>query len=319
MIADRIRAALECDPSARGFWGVLEIVLTYAGFHALLMHDVAHFLHARLHVPLVPRIISQIARFLTGIEIHPGAQIGKNVFIDHGMGVVIGETAAVGDGTTIFQGVTLGGTGKASGKRHPTIGKNVVIGVGAAILGNINVGDNSYIGAGAVVLKDVPADSTAVGVPARMVKMEGRRVIGATLDHTSLPDPILERLQALQEELERAEKQIEMEAALPHVLLAVSAAGLTAAREQMERLFERRHLGYAVHEADLHVRLALTMCEREYDGLRDEIKNLAGLTVVSEGREANLRGGDEDRPRLQPGEPCDGGRIMKLVISLSEA
>ena len=315
MIVDRIKAALDRDPAARGFWGVLEVVLSYAGFHALLFHDLAHLLH-KLHLPLVPRLISQFARFLTGIEIHPGAKIGRNVFIDHGTGVVIGETAEIGDGTTIFQGVTLGGTGKQAGKRHPTIGRDVVIGVGASILGSVTVGDNSYVGAGAVVLRDVPANSTAVGVPARIVKMEGRRVIGATLDHRALPDPVLERLQALQDELERAEELMEVEAALPHVVLAVSASDPTAARESMERVFSARRLPYAVHERDKVIRLTSTICERDYAHVRGEIEKCAGLTVASEGREPNLRG-EEDRQPLREGEVCDGGRLMKLVVALT--
>jgi len=315
MIVDRVRAALDRDPSAHGFWGVLEVVLSYAGFHALLLHDVAHMLH-RLGLPLIPRLISQFARFLTGVEIHPGARIGRGVFIDHGMGVVIGETAEVGEGTTIFQGVTLGGTGKQAGKRHPTVGRNVVIGVGASVLGDVTVGDNSYVGAGAVVLKDLPPDSTAVGVPARTVRMAGRRVIGATLDHTSLPDPILERLQALQEELEQAEQMIEMEAALPHVLLAVSAADPTSARERIERLFAARHVSYAVRETELGERLVATLCERDYEYVGDAIRQADDLEIVSEGREPDLLGGGRPAPAAAP-EEHDGDRVMKLVIALT--
>ena len=317
MFVDRIKAAMARDPAARGFWGVLEIVLSSAGFHALLFHDVAHLLYRTLHVPLLPRLISQLARFLTGVEIHPGAKIGKGVFIDHGMGVVIGETAEVGDGTTIFQGVTLGGTGMQRGKRHPTVGRNVVIGVGAAVLGNVTVGDDSYIGAGAVVLRDVPPNSTAVGVPARIVRMEGRKIIGATLDHTSLPDPILERLQALQDELERTEQMVELEAAMPHVVVAVSAKDRTAAKEMIERILSGRHVAYSVFDSDGQVRVMSTLCERDYEHVLGEIGHRAELAVVSHGREADLRGGEE-RPRLADGEECDGGRIMKLVITLTE-
>jgi len=315
MIVDRVKAALDRDPAARGFWGVLEILLSYAGFHALLFHDIAHFLH-RLHVPLLPRFISQLSRFVTGVEIHPGARIGRDVFIDHGMGVVIGETAEVGDGTTIFQGVTLGGTGKQTGKRHPTIGRNVVIGVHASVLGAVTVGDGSYVGAGAVVLKDVPPNSTAVGVPARTVRMEGRKVIGATLDHTSLPDPILERLQALQEELERTEEMLELEAALPHVLLAVAVPDRTLGRECVARVLAERHVSYAVHETNHLVRLTSTMYESDYAQVRAEIEKCPGLAVISEGREANLRG--EEGPRRRRDESKDAGRIVKVVIALTE-
>jgi len=314
MIVDRIKAALERDPAARGFWGGLEIVLTYAGFHALLLHDLAHLLH-RLHIPLLPRIVSYFGRFLTGVEIHPAAKIGRNVFIDHGTGVVIGETTEIGEGTTIFQGVTLGGTGKVSGKRHPTVGRNVVIGVGAAVLGGVTIGDDSYIGAGAVVLKDVPPNSTAVGVPARTVRMEGRKVLGATLDHTSLPDPVLERLQALQEELERAEEMMQAEAALPHVLLALSVADSTRGRERIERILAARHVAYSVHESDGSIRVASTMCHRDYAGVRSEIDKAGELTVTSEGSEPAGRG-VEERSLLQEGEHCDGGRILKVVIIL---
>jgi serine O-acetyltransferase len=318
-VVDRIRAALDRDPAIHGFWGVLEVVLTYAGFHALILHDAAHFLHKTLHIPLLPRVISQFARFITGVEIHPGAAIGSDVFIDHGMGVVIGETAEIGNGTTIFQGVTLGGTGKQSGKRHPTIGENVVIGVGAAVLGNVTVGDGSYIGAGAVVLKDVPPNSTAVGVPARMVRSSGKRVIGAMLDHTSLPDPILERLQSLQEELERAEEMIEADAALPHVLLAISARDRTTAREQVERVLEAERVSYAVHEESGPPRVIATLCERKYADILAAIERFDDLTVVSKGYEGDLRGESEWTPseQLSEGEVCSGGRIMRLVIALT--
>lgn len=315
---DRIRAALERDPAAHGFWGVLEIVLSYAGFHALILHDIAHFLHATLRIPLLPRLISQVSRFLTGIEIHPAAKIGKNVFIDHGMGVVIGETSEVGDGTTIFQGVTLGGTGKEAGKRHPTIGRNVVLGVGASILGGVTVGDGSYIGAGAVVLKDVPPNATAVGVPARMVKMAGRRVIGATLDHTSLPDPVLERLEALQDELERTEQTIEMELTLPHAMLAVSASSREKGRELVERLLGARHVSYGVHESDELTQVTAILCEHDYVHVRRGILECAELTVVSEGHEQSVSGAGE-LAKDEEHEVCEGGRIMKIVVAVTES
>ncbi len=186
----------------------MEVILTYAGFHALLAYRLSHRLW-QWGVPFVPRLISQLARWLTGIEIHPGATIGRGFFIDHGMGVVVGETAEIGDFVTLFQGVTLGGTGKERGKRHPTIGNHVVIGAGAKILGAIRVGDNVKIGANSVVLKSVPAHSTVIGVPARIIKMEGERVPEATMDHTNIPDPIIDRFEALEQELIQLRKKFE--------------------------------------------------------------------------------------------------------------
>jgi len=201
-IIEDFRSCMENDPAARGFWGAVEVIFTYAGFHAIIAHRIAHFLHAKLHLPFVPRALSQFSRFMTGIEIHPGAQIGKGFFIDHGMGVVIGETAIVGDGCVLFQGVTLGGTGKETGKRHPTLGNNVMVSAGAKVLGNITLGDNVKIGAQSVVLKNVPANCTVVGVPGRIVVREGQRVTrGVDLDQVNLPDPIMERLEALHQEI----------------------------------------------------------------------------------------------------------------------
>lgn len=207
---DDFKSCMENDPAARGFWGKLEVIFTYAGFHCLIMHRFAHFIHTKLRVPFIPRVISQLNRFITGIEIHPGAQIGKGVFIDHGMGVVIGETAIVGDGCVIFQGVTLGGTGKETGKRHPTLGCNVMVSAGAKVLGNIMIGDNSKIGAQSVVLRDVPADCTVVGVPGRVVVCAGKKLVkrGVDLDHIDLPDPIMERLEALHQEIEAVHKEV---------------------------------------------------------------------------------------------------------------
>ena len=185
------------DPAAKNR---TEIVLLYSGFHALLMYRLAHSMNKKgMEIPA--RAVSQIAKFLTGIEIHPGAQIGKGLFIDHGAGVVIGETAIIGDNCTIYQGVTLGGTGKETGKRHPTLGDNVMIGAGAKLLGNFTVGDNSKIAAGAVVLGNVPANSTAVGIPAHVVKKDGEKVPKAEekkddckcccdLDQVNIPDPV---------------------------------------------------------------------------------------------------------------------------------
>jgi len=205
MIIEDFRAVFDRDPAARS---KLEVILTYPGLHAIIMHRIAHALYKK-RIPLLPRLISHIARFLTGIEIHPAAQIGKGFFIDHGMGVVIGETTIIGDNVTLYQGVTLGGTGKERGKRHPTIGNNVVVGAGAKILGNITIGDNVMVGANAVVLKSVPANSTVVGVPGRIVKRKGKRIPGLYLDHSNLPDPILERLQHLQEEINLIEEHME--------------------------------------------------------------------------------------------------------------
>lgn len=197
-----IRAAQSRDPAAKSF---LEILLLYQGLHALVSHRVAHFFY-RMHLFFLARFISQVARFTTGIEIHPGARIGKRFFIDHGMGVVIGETAVVGDDVLIYQGVTLGGTGLVQGKRHPTIGNNVVIGGGAKVLGNISVGDNSYIGSNAVVIKDVPANSTVVGVPGRVTKQDGKK-FDISLDHAHVLDPIMQSIEELQKRIENLEKK----------------------------------------------------------------------------------------------------------------
>ncbi len=204
-IKQDIQAVFDRDPAATS---KLEVVLTYAGFHALLAYRVSNWLKAQ-GVPFIPRAISQLARWLTGIEIHPAAKIGKSFFIDHGMGVVIGETAEIGDYVTLFQGVTLGGTGKEHGKRHPTLGNHVVVGAGAKILGGIKVGDNVKIGANSVVLKSVPPNSTVTGVPARIIKMEGERLPEATMDHINLPDPIADRFEALEREIIELRKKLD--------------------------------------------------------------------------------------------------------------
>ena len=192
------------DPAART---TIEIILTYSGIHALWSHRIAHFLY-RHKAFLLARIISQVSRFFTGIEIHPGASIGKGVFIDHGMGVVIGETCEIGDYVTIFQGVTLGGTGKEKGKRHPTLEDHVMVSSGAKILGSIRVGRCAKIGAGSVVLKDVPANSTVVGVPGRVVVQDGVRV-QADMHHVNIPDPVAEMLRAIQKEVDELRKEVE--------------------------------------------------------------------------------------------------------------
>lgn len=200
-----LQAVFQRDPAATSW---LEVMLTYSGLHALLAYRLSHWLWS-YKVPFIPRVISQLARWLTGIEIHPGATIGVGFFIDHGMGVVIGETAEIGDYVTLFQGVTLGGTGKERGKRHPTLGNHVVVGAGAKILGGIKVGDNVKIGANSVVLKSVPANSTVIGVPARIIKREGDRMPEATMDHTNMPDPIADRFDALERELIELRKKLE--------------------------------------------------------------------------------------------------------------
>lgn len=200
-----VKAVLERDPAAASF---IEVVLTYPGLHAMVIYRLTHVLWT-MKIPFFPRFFSQIARLFTGIEIHPGAKIGDGFFVDHGMCVVIGETAEVGDNVTLFQGVTLGGTGKEKGKRHPTIGSSVVIGAGAKVLGNITVGDNVNIGANAVVLRNVPDNSTVVGVPGRIAKKEGKRIpAGINLDHTSLPDPLQQALENLQREIDHIEEEI---------------------------------------------------------------------------------------------------------------
>ncbi len=183
-----IKAVFERDPAANS---ILEVILTYSGFHAIILHRIIHRLY-KMGLRLVPRIISQIGRFVTGIEIHPGAEIGGGFFIDHGMGVVIGETTEIGENVTLYQGVTLGGTGKETGKRHPTIGNNVMVSAGAKVLGSIKVGNNVNIGAGAVVLRSVPDNCTVVGVPAKVVVKDGQRVRRdiANLKHNDLPDPL---------------------------------------------------------------------------------------------------------------------------------
>ncbi len=206
-IIEDFKAVFDRDPAARGFWGLFNVLLTYPGFHAVVLYRIAHVIH-RLHIPVIPHVIMFLGRILTGIEIHPAAEIESGIFIDHGFGVVIGETAKIGKNVTIFQGVSLGGTGKETGKRHPTIGDNVVIGAGAKVLGSITIGNDVYIGANAVVLNEVPDDCTVVGVPGRCVKMDGKRVIGTTLRHDLLPDPVLARLDELQKEIETAEKDI---------------------------------------------------------------------------------------------------------------
>ena len=202
LIKQEIKTIKAKDPAAKS---TLEIVLLYQGFHALILHRLAHKLY-KLKIPFLPRFISQFSRFITGIEIHPGASIGKNFFIDHGMGVVIGETAIIGDNCLMYQGVTLGGTGKETGKRHPTIGNNVTLGAGAILLGNITIGDNSNVGAGSVVIKSAKENSTLVGVPARVVKE--KNFVQGKLMHNKIPDPLAVEIDALKKEIEILKKAV---------------------------------------------------------------------------------------------------------------
>ena len=205
-----IKVIFDRDPAARSFW---EVVLCYPGLHALLIHRLSHKLYKKGFI-LLPRLISQFARFFTGIEIHPGAQIGEGLFIDHGTGVVIGETAEVGNNVTIYQGVTLGGTGKQKGKRHPTVGSNVVVSTGAKVLGNITIGDNARIGAGSVVLRDVPPNTTVVGIPGKIVIREGVNIADRDVEelidlhHENLPDPVAEMILCMQRKVARMETRI---------------------------------------------------------------------------------------------------------------
>ena len=196
-----INSIRQRDPAARSF---IEVFLLYSGVWAVINYRISHWFFKR-KLRFIARWISQCARFSTGIEIHPGAEIGNGLFIDHGMGVVIGETTIIGDNCTIYQGVTLGGTGKESGKRHPTLGNNVMIGAGAKVLGPFKVGDNSKIAAGAVVLNEIPPDSTAVGVPARIVKQSGQRT---DMDQINIPDPISQEFCRLSARIEKLEKEL---------------------------------------------------------------------------------------------------------------
>jgi len=212
-----IRAVLERDPAARS---ALEVLLCYPGVHALCFHRLAHAIWRRGWITAA-RLLSHVARFLTGIEIHPAATLGPGLFIDHGMGVVIGETAEVGENVTLLQGVTLGGTSLRRGKRHPTLGDNVVVGAGAKIIGAFRIGDGSRIGAGSVVVREVPTNSVVVGVPGRVTYRDGQRVAGEIdLDQTDLPDPVskaieqlVERIRSLEGELETLRKKVEEERA----------------------------------------------------------------------------------------------------------
>jgi serine O-acetyltransferase len=197
-----VKGVQERDPAATN---TFEVLFLYSGLHAIVLHRIAHKFWT-WKMPLIPRAISQLARFLTGIEIHPGAQIGQGLFIDHGMGVVIGETSIIGDNVLLYQGVTLGGTGKETGKRHPTLGDNIVVGAGAKILGNIQIGSNSYIGANAVVLNTVPPNTTVVGVPGHVTKQDGEK-IDKKLAHAQILDPVMQDMEEINKRLDELEKR----------------------------------------------------------------------------------------------------------------
>lgn len=203
-LKEDMKTIFERDPAAKSY---LEVILCYPGLHAVICHRVAHCLYRR-RIFLLARLISQICRFFSGIEIHPGAVIGRRLFIDHGSGIVIGETAEVGDDVTLYQGVTLGGTGKDKGKRHPTIGHNVTIGSGAKVLGPITIGHNSKIGAGAVVVRCIPPNSTAVGVPAHIVRSYETDDTYIDLNHTDIPDPLEDEIKELDKRLRELESRL---------------------------------------------------------------------------------------------------------------
>ncbi|MED4345083.1 serine O-acetyltransferase [Heyndrickxia coagulans] len=203
-LKEDIEVVFDQDPAARTYF---EVILTYSGLHAIWAHRIAHFFYKK-KMFFIARVISQLSRFFTGIEIHPGAKIGRRFFIDHGMGVVIGETCEIGDNVTVYQGVTLGGTGKEKGKRHPMIKDNALIASGAKVLGSITIGENAKIGAGSVVLKDVPPNSTVVGIPGRVVVQDGVK-IKKDLKHNELPDPVADLLNSMQQEIEALRSELE--------------------------------------------------------------------------------------------------------------
>ncbi len=216
-ISSDFQAIFDRDPAARNW---LEVLCCYPGFHALVVHRIAHGLH-RCHIPFFPRLLSHLGRFLTGIEIHPGAVLGRGVVIDHGMGVVIGETAIVGDRVLIYQGVTLGGTGKETGKRHPTLGNQVIVGAGAQVLGNIEIGDHVRIGAGSVVLRNVPTNCTVVGIPGRNLCRDLPCV--SPLEHHKIPDVEAEVIETLTARIAQLETQVMQ-------LQVISSQGSTSIR-----------------------------------------------------------------------------------------
>jgi len=243
-LIDDARAIAERDPAAKNIW---EVILLYPGFHAIFFHRIAHWFYKK-KMFFIARFISQFSRFMTGIEIHPGAKIGKRLFIDHGMGVVIGETAEIGDNCTIYHGATLGGTGKDKGKRHPTIGNNVLISAGAKVLGPFKVGDNARIGANAVVLSEVEPNTTVVGVPGRIVKRSNVKVAPSVapsmeLDQITIPDPVAQEFCRIRARLENLEAMLENIAAEGKV-----KKGQTKFEEAFEEAFKKA-LKEAVKEA----------------------------------------------------------------------
>jgi len=203
MFKEDVDVVFDQDPAARGRF---EVILTYAGLHAIWSHRIAHACYEKKFFFLA-RVISQVSRFFTGIEIHPGAQIGRRFFIDHGMGVVIGETCEIGDNVTLFQGVTLGGTGKEKGKRHPTLKDNSLVATGAKVLGSITIGENSKVGAGSVVLHEVPDNSTVVGIPGTVVMQDGKKV-SKNLDHHKMPDPVADKINELEQQIDSLRQEI---------------------------------------------------------------------------------------------------------------
>lgn len=213
IIAEDLNNVFDQDPAARSKW---EVIMTYSGLHAIWSHRVAHWLWKKKRYFLA-RALSQLSRLFTGIEIHPGATIGRRFFMDHGMGIVIGETCEIGNDVTLFQGVTLGGTGKEKGKRHPTVGNDVLISAGAKVLGSITIGDHSKIGAGSVVLHDVPSNSTVVGIPGRVVRQNGIKVHHHDLNHADLPDPVAEKMQQLERQIKVLHMEIQELKALQKV------------------------------------------------------------------------------------------------------
>lgn len=231
-----VAAIQERDPAAHN---IVEALTCYSGLHAILMHRLAHYMHEQ-GLPVAPRILSQVNRFITGIEIHPAAEIGEGFFIDHGAGVVIGETSEVGDNVTIYQGVTLGGTGKETGKRHPTVEDNVTIGAGAKVLGSVTVARNAKIGAGSIVIHDVPEDSTVVGNPGRPVRERGRKIGAADVDWTHLPDPIADAMQSLVRRV--VEMENEFKSAFPEKKEEIERVQEEGERE-LDKVFEYYNKG----------------------------------------------------------------------------
>ncbi|ANU26832.1 serine O-acetyltransferase [Planococcus versutus] len=204
LLKDDVDVIFEQDPAARNYF---EVILTYSGLHAIWAHRLAHFLFKN-KLFFIARVISQISRFFTGIEIHPGAVIGRRFFIDHGMGVVIGETCEIGNNVTLYQGVTLGGTGKERGKRHPTLEDNVLVATGAKVLGSIIIGTNSKVGAGSVVLKNVPVNSTVVGIPGKVVIQDGVKV-KRDLNHQNMPDPVMDKCDGMEAKIANLQQEVE--------------------------------------------------------------------------------------------------------------